>query len=194
MNNLKTTNTINSTQESTESISLWNDYEPTVGLSHNLLVRKKIETILFDHLPRERNSKDLLRLIDQLLKAINVKTPESKISRQNDKIAIPVKSGVQLICTNEIIYLEASSNYTTIFLKGTKPILVSKTIKSFEPVLQEPQFVRIHRRHMVNLSEVKAFLRSNGGELLMTNEKYLSISKSNQDRMRVLLKQISAFV
>lgn len=111
-----------------------------------------------------------------------------------DKIGIPIRNGVRYIPKSQIIYLEASGNYTLLYLRDEKPILVSKTIKAFESVLIEPLFTRIHRGNIVNIKEVKAYLKSNGGEVEMTNGEVLSISKSNIDKLRDRMQRISASV
>jgi len=110
------------------------------------------------------------------------------------KIAIPIKSGVQLLPKKEIIYLEATGNYTKVFRSGGKELLVSKTMKLFEPALKETFFVRVHRKYIVNVLEITAFLKSNGGELEMSNGDCISISKKQQESIQAALEQISSFV
>lgn len=119
----------------------------------------------------------------------------STVDKQSEKkIAVPVKSGVELIAKHDIIYLEASGNYTKVHRKSEKPLLVSKTLKLFEPALKEECFVRIHRKYMVNIHEIEASLKSNGGELKMSNGAFLSINKKQQENIRVLLEQITSFI
>lgn len=112
----------------------------------------------------------------------------------NDQIAIPINNGIQFVQKFEIVYLEAESNYTKIFFRHAKPILVSRTLKSFEKGLEEPVFFRTHRSYIVNLTEVKAYLRSNGGELLMSNDQVISVSKSNHESILSLFQIMSSFI
>lgn len=84
------------------------------------------------------------------------------------KIAIPGQHGISFIDLNEIVYVEASNNYSKIVLTDGLYFLVSKTLKDVQEVLEEEHFLRVHRQYIINLNHVKQFNR-NEGVLTMIN-------------------------
>ena len=60
------------------------------------------------------------------------------------RIAISTTQGLQFIKIDDIIYLEASVNYTKFHLASNIKYTVSKTLKDFEDILPIDIFIRIH--------------------------------------------------
>lgn len=57
---------------------------------------------------------------------------------------------------NDLVYLNADTNYTIIHLENGRSILISYTLKRFEKLLKDSeQFVRIHRSYLVNTRHIK---------------------------------------
>ncbi|HOY12384.1 MAG TPA: LytTR family DNA-binding domain-containing protein [Saprospiraceae bacterium] len=65
-------------------------------------------------------------------------------------LAIPTLEKIHFIDISQLIRCESDSNYTWFYLQNGSKIIASKTMKHFEPILLEHQFVRIHRSHLVN--------------------------------------------
>ncbi|MEZ4930805.1 MAG: LytTR family transcriptional regulator DNA-binding domain-containing protein [Saprospiraceae bacterium] len=49
---------------------------------------------------------------------------------------MPSASGLEFIKVEDIIYCQSDSNYTHIYLVNSKPMIVSKTLKDVERLLQ----------------------------------------------------------
>lgn len=110
-------------------------------------------------------------------------------SGQHDspKIALPTLSEIRYIKVNTIVRCEAENNYTTFFLDGGEQILVCKTLKEYDELLQPHRFIRTHQSHLVNLQFVKSYLKEDGGTLLLTDQTKIPISRQNKDRVRNVL-------
>lgn len=93
------------------------------------------------------------------------------------RIAIPTTEGLQFIPINDIIYLEASINYTHFFLHNGRKIIVSRTLKDFEEMLPSNLFLRIHHSYLVNKNHVERYIRGEGGQVVMTSGTLLDVSK-----------------
>ena len=50
---------------------------------------------------------------------------------------------------SDIIRLEAERNYTRIIMADGRPILTSRNLSFYEPLLPE-EFVRVHKSHLIN--------------------------------------------
>ena len=104
------------------------------------------------------------------------------------KIALPVANGLLFVETLDIIYLKAEGSYTQIHLVQGPKLLVSKKLKEFEKLLQNPSFFKSHRSYLINLDHVQQYVRQDGGYIVMKNQDVVSIAKDRRDD---LLKAIS---
>lgn len=100
---------------------------------------------------------------------------------QPNRIAIPSLEGLQFIEVSDIIYLEAESNYTIIYLKPSQKITVSKTLKDFEELLPQHIFIRIHHSWIINKNHVQKYLKGEGGQVIMSNGKTLDVARRKKD-------------
>jgi two-component system LytT family response regulator len=100
---------------------------------------------------------------------------------QNYKLALPTTDGLIFVRIDEIIYCEASSNYTQIFTNDGKKHVVSRTLKEYEDMLADHSFFRIHNSFLINLNSVKKYVRGEGGYVIMNNDKSLDVSKRKKE-------------
>ena len=98
------------------------------------------------------------------------------------KIAIPGQNGVSFIDLNEIVFVEASNNYSKLVLTDRRIFLVSKTLKDVQEVLEEEHFLRVHRQYVINLNHVKQFNR-NEGVLTMTNGEHIPVARNQKEHL-----------
>lgn len=103
---------------------------------------------------------------------------EQLVSRNKNvnRIAIPSTEGLQFLRTEDIIYLEASVNYTHIFC-GPKKYTVSRTLKEFEELLPPSIFLRIHHSYIISKNYVEKYIRGEGGQVVLTNGVILDVAK-----------------
>lgn len=99
----------------------------------------------------------------------------------NYKLALPTSDGLVFVKVGDILYCEASSNYTEIILTDGKKYTVSRTLKEYEDLLGEQNFFRIHHSYLINLNEIKKYVRGDGGYVVMNNDKSLDVSKRKKE-------------
>jgi two-component system LytT family response regulator len=102
---------------------------------------------------------------------------ENMHKKQLRRISIPTSEGLQFIQLEDIVYLEATDNYTNIYLSDNRKFLVSRTLKDFEDILPVETFVRIHHATIINKFYVEKYIRGDGGQVMMRNGKVLDVSK-----------------
>ncbi len=110
----------------------------------------------------------------------------SSASKKDFKLAINTTSGIHFFLTNEIIRLEAQSNYTKIFFHDHKSILTSKTLRDYEEILLDHGFIRTHKSHLVNHMHIINYLSD--GILTMADQSKVEISRRRQHEVIELLK------
>ncbi|MGZ5219154.1 MAG: LytR/AlgR family response regulator transcription factor [Chitinophagaceae bacterium] len=103
---------------------------------------------------------------------------------QFNKIAVPTYEGFELIPVDQVIHCEANDNYTHLFLKDKTKIIACRTLKEMEQQLQDfPFFVRVHHSYLINLNEVKKYIRGEGGYLVMSDGSSVNVSRSRKDSL-----------
>ena len=73
----------------------------------------------------------------------------------NDKLHL-IRSKKRIFL-KEIIMFKGEVNYTTIHLLSGKVILIPRTIKIFENLLAEHDFIRTHRAYLINELHLKEY-------------------------------------
>ena len=105
------------------------------------------------------------------------------------KLAIPTLEGLFFYDINDVVHLEANSNYTHIhFLNKTK-ILASKTLKEFEELLPGDIFFRPHHSHLINLNYIKRYIKGDGGQIELQNGTYVDVSRRKKDEFLKVIGQ-----
>ena len=98
------------------------------------------------------------------------------------KIAVPTSEGFELIPAHEVICCEADDNYTHLKLKNQSTIIACRTLKDMEEQLQDfTFFVRVHHSYIINLNEVKRYIRGEGGYLIMSDDSTVNVSRSRKE-------------
>ena len=120
--------------------------------------------------------------IDLLLENIRKKVDNFK------RIALSTSDGIHLFDVSDIIRCESEDNYTKFFIKNSKPILISKTLKEYEELLAEHGFERIHQSHLINLNYLKSYIKKDGGYVVMADDSHLPISQRKKERLQEILK------
>jgi two-component system, LytTR family, response regulator len=106
--------------------------------------------------------------------------------KKTDTLAIPTTDGFEIVELTQVIYFKAEGNYTEIFLKDKKKV-VSKSIGDFEKVLNITKFFRIHHSYIINIDEVRKYVKGDGGTVILSNGLQLPVSRTNKPKLMLLL-------
>jgi len=93
------------------------------------------------------------------------------------KLTLPYGQGFKMIDVDDIIYIEADSNYSIVHLSTQEKITVSKVLREFEELLPTDQFVRIHKSNIINLNHLKEYNSKNGLQVFLKNGESINISR-----------------
>lgn len=105
------------------------------------------------------------------------------------KIALPTTNGLTILPVKDIVRCEAEVNYTNFYLVSKNKILVSKTLKEFEELLNDYGFIRIHNSHLINLHHIKNYTRGEGGTVTMADGTQVDVSRRKKEEF---LKRLAA--
>ncbi|MBS1563746.1 MAG: response regulator transcription factor [Bacteroidetes bacterium] len=100
-----------------------------------------------------------------------------------NRIALPTMEGLQLVSVDSIISCSSSSNYTILTLRDAPKLVVSRTLKEIEEMLEEYGFLRVHHSHLVNLNEIRKYIKGEGGNLVMSDGSTVDVSRSRKESL-----------
>jgi two-component system LytT family response regulator len=97
--------------------------------------------------------------------------------QKNNRIAIPVINGYKMIPVTDILYCEANKEYTNIHCVNLLPICSSVNLGEYEDLLKEYSFCRVHHSYLVNKEHVKQYIKGEGGELMISKDIMIPVSR-----------------
>lgn len=143
------------------------DFEIIFITGHHEHASKAFRVKALDFLMKPVSPRELDEALERLQSALETRQKPLNIS--DDRIALPMLNGLELVSTTEILVLEAERAYTNIKLKNGENKLVSKRLKLFEDLLSNREnFKRVHRSYLVNMNEVNRYAKADS--LLILND------------------------
>ena len=111
--------------------------------------------------------------------------------KMQDTIALSSTQGLFFIKIADIMYLEADDVYTHVMMNDGKKYLVSKTLSHFDDILTDDNtFFRSHKSFMINLNFIKQYIRGDGGEILMLDNKSVALSRNKKEEFLKLFTKV----
>jgi two-component system, LytTR family, response regulator len=158
-----------------------------------------------DYLEKPIDIEELIRAVEKAAARIREKKgagiPEDRLNRILHEIAlsntvektvIPTRDGFAVVRNADIIHLEASENYTTLYCAGGKRYVSSKSIKTFEDRLDPAMFIRVHKSHIINFTQhLREFSRAEGHVAVMSDGARIPVARRKLPEFLERLGQIS---
>ena len=110
--------------------------------------------------------------------------------RRVDKVALPSFQGIEFVRLDDIIRCESDNNYTMFYLTGGTKILVSKTLREYEDMLEARGFFRTHKSHIINLKYLKKYIKGEGGSVILDDGSEVLVSRRRKEDFLRMLTQI----
>ena len=107
-------------------------------------------------------------------------TGQPSTRKFTDKIGVPTPEGLLFLAAQDIIYCQAQSNYTELFLTDGQKITSSYTLKSFEDLLSDQHFFRTHKSFLINLRHIDIYRKGEGGVVVMSNGREIEVARRNK--------------
>lgn len=150
---------------------------------------KAVKFSSLDYLLKPIDLEELQLAIEKAKKVKNKETYSNQLKTliQNiqqpklSKICLATSDGFEFVNTSHIYYCQAEGSYTCFILNNGRKLLVSKNLKEYETLLSDQNFMRVHNSFLINLHEVKKYVKADGGYIVMNNDAIVSISRNKKD-------------
>lgn len=106
---------------------------------------------LTDYLVKPINYPRFLKAVDKAKQ--NIATNSSVVETQNNDIYVKADSKIVRLQLNNILFIEALSDYV-IINTPEKKLIVHSTMKGMERKLPTTDFIRVHRSYIVNVKKI----------------------------------------
>ncbi len=113
------------------------------------------------------------------------------INNNIKRIILPTSEGTHMVEIKDIVRCEADSNYTTFYISDTQKVVVSSSLGTYEKLLVNHNFTRIHNKHLVNLLHIKKFLNTMGGMVKLSNGEMIDVSTRKRHELITRMKEFA---
>lgn len=154
--------------------------------AHDHYAIQAIRASVLDYLLKPVDEEEFIHAVK---KALTVQQPKENISSSTllldvykhlviRKVRIPTLNGFVLVNTDEIVRCEASGNYTIIFFTDQRSITACRKLGEYEEELKGYGFIRIHKKHLVNINQIIEYNKgkSGGGYITLHRRQVLEVS------------------
>ena len=159
---------------------------------------KAFKFAAIDYILKPYSSEDLTNAIEKAKSQISpnkeqLSVLQDSISYPNQrpkKISLNSSDKIIVVNLDDIMHCKSDNNYTEFYMSDNKKILVGKTLKYFSDILKEYNFLRVHQSHLINLQFVKEFIKSDGGYIVLQNNKTIPVSVRKRNEVIEAIQRI----
>jgi len=172
------------------------DFSVIFTTAFNEYALKAFKADAIDYLEKPISIDDLQKSVEKLLRIHTIEDVEAlqikkEADKTNDRISVPTRDGFKIILNEDIMHLEASDNYTMIYMSDGSRHLSSKNIKVYEEHLNANVFFRTHKSYIVNVEHhLKEFSRKEGNMAILDSGKMIPVARR---KMSDFLDRINTF-
>lgn len=103
------------------------------------------------------------------------------------KLALNSQDRIRVVNLNEVLRCESNGSYTLFFMSDGEQLLVTKTLKEYDQLLENQGFLRAHQSHLVNIDFIKEFNKSDGGFLVLKDKTEIPVSSRKKSLVMKVL-------
>ncbi|MGD1846494.1 MAG: LytR/AlgR family response regulator transcription factor [Salibacteraceae bacterium] len=176
---------------------------PTAGFhvifvtSHDRYMLRALRLAAIDFLLKPINPVELQSAVQRAQQKLNEKDEHTKrqVLQENlnadepSRLVVSDKNNIYLIEISDLLYCKGEGNYTTFYLREESPVVISKTLKTYEKLLLDEHFFRVHNSYIVNLKAVKRIEKGTSDRLVMRNGDKVPIATRRKSEVIQLLTQ-----
>jgi len=160
------------------------DFEVIFTTAYDSYTLEALRLSVVDYLLKPIDEEELKGAITRLRKRVAEKNNARAVKKEksnSNRLALTTAEGIYVVDKTNIIRVEAMSNYSVFILAGSKKIIVSRTLKEFEEVLDDESFMRVSRSVIINLAYVVKYIKGNGGTVELSDGAEVEVSPQKKE-------------
>ncbi len=170
------------------------DFQLVFVTAHNEYAVKAFKFSAIDYILKPIDFEEVRNAINKALKnepasAISYNALINNTLQTPQKIVLSDTQNIHLVDIDDIMYCMAVSNYTHFYLEDNREIVISKTLKHYDDLLQDSGFFRVHQSYIINLKYFGRYSKRDSGEAVLKNGKIIPVSTRKRDNLFKVLKE-----
>jgi two-component system LytT family response regulator len=166
------------------------DFQVIFTTAHEHYAIKAIRYSAVDYLQKPIGREELLAAISRaennptriLKEQVNQLAQNVKAkSALPEKIALTTSEGLVFKKIKDIVRCESDRMYTIVAMVGGEKLMVSKPMGQLEEILDGQEFFRVHNSHLINMHQIRQFVRADGGYVVMEDGATVSVARNRKD-------------
>ncbi|MEN9640437.1 MAG: hypothetical protein RLZZ262_2306 [Bacteroidota bacterium] len=136
---------------------------------------------------------ELVEAVDKVRKSIGqtIAKPQARVllenfqvlQEQQKKLVLPLLEGFEVVKLEDIVSCDANDNFTDFHFVDRPKMMICRTLKFYEELLEQSGFLRVHKSHLINLNHVTKYHKGKGGEVVMSNGQTIAVSPQKKDQL-----------
>lgn len=169
------------------------DFELIFTTAYDTYAYQAYKEKAIDYLLKPIDSDDLQKTMSRVLQIKSENQLGEKIKSiwknlssgyEFEKLALALQGKTIFIERNEVVYCKSDGNYTHVYLRDGSHHFVSKKIKEIEETLHSEQFFRTHHSYLVNLQYIKAYVKTDGHQLVLISGEQIPVSRQKKEELQ----------
>lgn len=149
---------------------------------------KAIKVGALDYLLKPIDDEEFIEVVKKVIKQQTSKQTLKQLFKvaenhflntDTNKIVLKTMDSIYTITLDDIIYCSSEGHYTTFFIKNTKPLVITKSMKKTEELLPSNIFIRCHQSYLVNKHYVQNYHKQ--GVFTLTTGDRVPVSGRKKD-------------
>jgi two-component system LytT family response regulator len=146
-----------------------------------ILVEELIASV--KKLERMKDSGETQGNMRVLIENVHQKDKEPK------KIVLSTSDGVFVIEVNDVIRCQSDNYYSIFHFTNGKHLLISKTLKESEELLQDRNFFRPHKSHLINIKHIKTYIKAKS-TIILSDGTEIPVSRRKKEKVMEIIRNI----
>lgn len=118
-----------------------------------------------------------------------VKNLEPKDTTPNKKIVLSTSDNMIVVDEEDIVHCESDNYYTVFHFKDGSNLMITKTLKDVEEMLEGRGFTRTHKSHLVNNRYITGFAKDSM-ELVLSDGTKIPVSRRKKEKIVELIRNL----
>jgi two-component system LytT family response regulator len=173
------------------------DFEVIFVTAFDQYALKAIKFCALDYILKPVNIAELVKAVSRFEERQSEKSENKRmhlllenLSTVRKRIVLPLSDKMEFVNVEQISRCQGEGNYSHVYLKSGEKHMVCKSLKEFDELLSEHNFLRTHQSHLINLNEVKSYIKSDGGYIKMKDGSTVSISRQRKEMVMERLNKL----
>ncbi len=137
-----------------------------------------------DKVRQHKEKKNNMKNFEVLLNNLNPARSEQK------KVVLSTVEKIHVVELDRILRCESDNYYTHFYFTDGGHLLISKTLKDVEALLEGGSFIRPHKSHLINIRYIQNFSRDEGGVITLNNGDKIPVSRRKKEKILEIIHNL----